>query len=46
VHESLEEVALDRRGGAPCVLEFLVGREELAGPNQLQAALESLRLRL
>jgi hypothetical protein len=42
VHESLEEVALDRLGGAPCVLQFLVSGEELPGPDQLQAALERL----
>jgi hypothetical protein len=35
VHESLEEVALGRPGGTPRVFQFLVGCEELAGPNQL-----------
>lgn len=40
VHEPLEEVALGRVGRAPCFFQLLVGREELAGANQLQAALE------
>jgi hypothetical protein len=40
VDEALEEVALGLFGGAPRVLQFLVGGEELTGPNQLQAALE------
>jgi hypothetical protein len=40
MHETLKEVALGRLGGAPCVLQFLMGGEELAGSNQLEAALE------
>ena len=42
VHESLEEVTLGRLGGAPRVFQLLVGGEELAGSNQLQAALERI----
>ena len=45
MHQTLEEVALGRLGGTPRILQFLVGGEELAGPNQLQAALERIRLR-
>jgi hypothetical protein len=40
VHETLEEVALACFRGAPGVFQLLVSGEELAGPNQLQAALE------
>lgn len=39
VDESLQEVALGRRGGAPRSLEMLVRREVLAGDDQLQPAL-------
>jgi hypothetical protein len=45
VDETLKEVALGRLGGAPRVLQFLVGGEELAGPDQLEAALERTRSR-
>jgi hypothetical protein len=45
MHETLEELALGRLGGAPRILQFLVGGEELAGPNQPQAALKGIRLR-
>jgi hypothetical protein len=45
VHEPLEEVPFVRLGGAPRVLQLLVSGEELAGPNQLEAALESVRWR-
>ena len=38
VHESLQEVALGRLGGAPGVLELLVRGEVLTGSNQLDAA--------
>src|SRR5205807_5661040 len=48
VHESLEEVAFLLWRVAPCVLELFVRREELAGPDQRDAAfkrgLELLRL--
>jgi hypothetical protein len=40
VNEALEKVALGRLSCAPRVFQFLVGGEELAGANQLQAALE------
>jgi hypothetical protein len=40
VYEPLEEVALLERGGAPGVLEHLVGGEVLAAPDQLEPALE------
>jgi hypothetical protein len=40
VHETLKEVALARLGGSPRIFQLLVSREELAGPNQFQAALE------
>jgi hypothetical protein len=43
VHEPLEEVSLGRFGCAPCVFQLLVGGEELAGSDQLQAALERVR---
>ena len=46
VHEPLKEVPLGRLGGAPRVLEFLVGREEFARANQFQAALERLRAQI
>ena len=42
VHEALEEVALGRLGGTPRVFQLLVSGEELAGPNQFQAALERI----
>ena len=42
VDETLEEVTLGRLGGAPRVFQLLVGGKELAGPNQLQAALERI----
>jgi hypothetical protein len=45
VDETLEEVALGQLGGTPRILQFFVGREELAGPDQLQAAFERIRLR-
>ncbi len=45
VHETLEEVALGGLRGAPGLFQLLVGREELAGTNQLQAALERIRWR-
>ncbi len=40
VYEALEKVALGRLSCAPRVFQLLVGGEELAGANQLQAALE------
>jgi hypothetical protein len=39
----LEEVPLAGLGGAPGVFQLLVGGEELAGPDQLEAALERFR---
>ncbi len=42
VNEALEEVALGRLGGTPRVFQLLVSGEELAGPNQFQAALERI----
>jgi hypothetical protein len=45
VHEALQEVALGRLGCAPGVLELLVGGEELACTNQLEAAFERVRRR-
>jgi hypothetical protein len=45
VNEALEEVALRRFGGAPGVLQLFVGGEELAGPDQLESALERVRPR-
>jgi hypothetical protein len=39
VDEALEEVALRLAGRPPRGLELLVRREELAGPDQLEAAL-------
>ena len=42
VHETLEEVTLGGLRGAPGLFQLLVGREELAGPNQLQAPLERI----
>jgi hypothetical protein len=45
VDEPLEEIAFGRRSGAPRIFQLLMGREEVAGPNQLQAALERLRRR-
>jgi len=44
--ETLEEVALGRLGGAPCVLQLLVGREELPAAYQFEAGDKLLRLRL
>jgi len=41
VHEALQEVALLGRRHAPGVLEFLVRRKVLAGPDQLQACFKS-----
>ena len=43
VHEALEEVALGRFGSAPGIFQLLVGGEELAGPDQLQAVLEQIK---
>jgi hypothetical protein len=40
VHQTLEEVTLGRLGRTPRVFQLLMGGEELARPNQLQAALE------
>jgi hypothetical protein len=45
VHEALKEVAFRRLSGAPGIFQLLVGREELAGADQLEAALEPLRWR-
>jgi hypothetical protein len=45
VHEPLEEVPLTRVGGAPRIFQLLVGGEELAGPDQLEALLERIRSR-
>ena len=42
VYETLEEVTLGRLGGAPRLFQLLMSGEELAGPNQLQAALERI----
>ena len=42
MHQTLEEVALGRLGRSPGVFQFLVGGEELAGPDQLQPALERI----
>jgi hypothetical protein len=42
VHEPLEEIALGRFGGAPCVFQLLVSGEELAYPDQLQATVERI----
>jgi hypothetical protein len=46
VHQPLHEIPLGRLGGAPRVLQFLVGREEFARANQFQAALERLRAQI
>jgi hypothetical protein len=46
VDEALEEVLLGRVGGAPGVLERLVGGEELAGARELEPAREISRQRL
>jgi hypothetical protein len=43
MHEPLQEVPLGRFGGTPGVFQFLVSGEELAGSNQLEAALERVR---
>ena len=43
VDEALLEVALVRRRGAPGVLELLVGGEELAAANQIQASSKLVR---
>jgi len=40
MHEPLEEVTLRWLGGAPGVLELLVGREELAAADQVEAGNE------
>ena len=40
VHEPLEEVPLRRLGCAPHVLELLVGGEELAAADQVEAGNE------
>jgi hypothetical protein len=40
VDEPLEEVPFGRLGGAPDVLEHLVGGEVLAGADQVEPALE------
>jgi hypothetical protein len=45
VDEPLEEVALLVLGGPPGVLELLVGREELAPADQIEAGGELVRLR-
>ena len=42
VDEALQEVALFRRRGPPCVLELLVRGEVLAGANEGDAALEAV----
>jgi hypothetical protein len=42
VHEPLEEIPLRGFGGTPRVFELLVSGEELAGPDQLQAAIERI----
>jgi hypothetical protein len=42
VNEPLEEVALGRLGGTPRVFQLLVSGEELACPNQSQAAVERI----
>jgi hypothetical protein len=46
VHEPLVEVALLCGGRAPRQLELLVGGEELARADQIEAALEETVLRL
>jgi hypothetical protein len=45
VDEPLEEVLLLKRGGAPCVLERLVGGEVLAPAREVEPSLE-VRFRL
>jgi hypothetical protein len=40
VYEALKEIALRRFRCAPCGLQLLVGSEELAAADQLEAALE------
>jgi hypothetical protein len=45
VDEPLEEVALHGLGGTPGVLDLLVGGEELAPADQVEAGGELLRLR-
>jgi hypothetical protein len=45
VNEPLKEVALLGLGGAPGVLELLVGREVLAPADQIEAGGELLRVR-
>jgi hypothetical protein len=42
MHEPLEEIPLGGFGGTPRVFELLVSGEELAGPDQLQAAIERI----
>jgi hypothetical protein len=43
VDEALEEVALVRRRGSPGILELLVGGEELASANQIEATSKLVR---
>jgi hypothetical protein len=45
VDETLEEVALDCFGGAPEILQHLVGGEVLAAVDQLEPALELITIR-
>jgi hypothetical protein len=46
VDEPLEEVAFGAVGGAPRVLERLVGRKEFASADQVEAVREAVRDRV